>query len=152
MTDAPDTTTERLAEYEQLFGGALVGRDRLGDGIRFRFRAEAGIADHVRDLAAREKACCAFFSFAVTETGDEVWWDVSVVDDPIARQILDEYYRLPDTLAEGALALHERFANQGLDIVINDGETLRAATKEDLGLARWPVAGRLSDTPSRPRR
>ena len=56
MTDAPDTTEERLAEYRGLFGGDLVGRERTDTGIRFLFRARPGLADEIRDLAAREKA------------------------------------------------------------------------------------------------
>ena len=61
MTDAPDTAIERLAEYEGLYTEALIGRERTDDGIRFRFRARPGLEEWVRDLAAREKACCAFF-------------------------------------------------------------------------------------------
>jgi hypothetical protein len=137
MTDAPDTAVERLAEYERLFVGALVGRERVGDGIRFRFRAEAGLEDWIRDLAAREKACCAFFTFDITTHGDEVWLDASVVDDDLARQILDEYYRLPDTLADGAAALFERFTEQGLQVMIRDeGGELRPATAAEHGWAQ----------------
>jgi hypothetical protein len=101
MTGAADTTGERMAEYRRLFTQSLLGRDRTGAGIRFRFRADQGMEDWVRDLADREKACCAFFSFTVTASAGEVWWDASVIDDAIARQILDEFYRLPDTLAHG---------------------------------------------------
>jgi hypothetical protein len=88
----------------------------------------------VRDLAAREKACCAFFSFAVTVHDDEVWWDASVVDDDAARQILDEFYRLPDTAAEGGTVLLDRFSEHGLHVMINDAGTLRPATTAELGL------------------
>jgi hypothetical protein len=112
MTGAPDTAAERFAEYERLFAGALTRRERTGEGIRFRFRADPGLEEWVRDLAAREKACCAFFTFDISVHDDEVWWDASVVDDDVARQVLDEYYRLPDTLADGAAALFGRFAQQ----------------------------------------
>jgi hypothetical protein len=135
MTDAPDTTTERLAEYQRLYTEALIGRERTDDGIRFRFRDRPGLEDWVRDLAAREKACCAFFSFTVTVHGDEVWWDSSVVDDDIARQILDEMYRLPDTITDGGPALFDRFSEQGLKVMINDGGALRPATTAELGLS-----------------
>jgi hypothetical protein len=136
MTDAPDTAAERLAEYHRLFGALLVGRERVGEGIRFRFRSEPGLEDWVRDLAAREKACCAFFTFAITSRGDEVWLDASVVDDELARQILDEYYRLPDSLAEGAEALFERFSRTGLEVMIRDDHgVLRPATPAEHGWA-----------------
>jgi hypothetical protein len=66
MTDAPDTAADRLAEYQPLVITALVDRERTGDGIRFPFRADPGLEDWFRDLAAREKACCAFFTFDIT--------------------------------------------------------------------------------------
>jgi len=134
MTDAPDTSVERLAEYERLYTEALIGRERTEDGIRFRFRARPGLEAWVRDLAAREKACCAFFSFTISVHDDEIWWDSSVVDDDIARQILDEMYHLPETISTGAPALFERFSGQGLQVMIDDGGTLRPATTAELGL------------------
>jgi hypothetical protein len=133
MTDAPDTAIERLAEYQRLFTTALVGRERTAEGIRFRFRADVGLEDWVWDLAAREKACCAFFTFAIVTRGDEVWMDVSVVDDDVARQVLDEYYRLPDTVTEGAAALFDRFDRQGLEILVRDQGELRPATPAEHG-------------------
>lgn len=134
MTDAPDTTEERLAEYRRLFGGDLVGRERTEEGIRFRFRVRDGLAEEIRDLAAREKACCAFFDFDIREHGDEITWDASVIDDPVARQILDEYYALPDTLAGSVAELFDRFADNGLEIVINDDGVMRPANNTDLGI------------------
>lgn len=58
----------------------------------------------------------------------------SVVDDPIARQILDEYYALPDTLDGSVADLFDRFADKGLEIVIDDDGVLRPATDADLGI------------------
>jgi hypothetical protein len=100
MSTARDTEEERLAEYRRLFDEALAGRERVGAGIRFRFQAAAGVEAWVRDLAEREKACCAFFDFTVTAENDEVWWDCTVPDDDLARAILDEFHALPDTFAE----------------------------------------------------
>jgi hypothetical protein len=117
MTGAPDTGPERIAEYQRLFAQALIGRDRTPQGIRFRFRAEDGIEPWVRDLAAKEKACCAFFTFTVTRAGEEVLWDATVVDDEVARAILEAFYALPDTLGQGADALQDRFIRQGLRFV-----------------------------------
>jgi hypothetical protein len=97
MSGAPDTGPERLREYQRIFQ-ALIGRERTADGIRFRFRAQPGMEAWVRDLATREKACCAFFTFSVTALGEEVRWDATVIDDDTARAILDEFYALPDTI------------------------------------------------------
>jgi hypothetical protein len=136
MTDAPDTADERLAEYRRLFDQDLIGRERADTGIRFRFRARAGLADEIRDLATREKACCAFFDFDVTQHDDEINWDASVVDDPIARQILDEFYALPDSLAGSVVDLVDRFAGRGLHVVVDDHGVKRPATDADLGITR----------------
>ena len=102
MTGAPDTPAERLEEYRRLFGGFLLGREQSAAGIRFRFRGDPGVLAWVRDLAAREKECCAFFDVAVAASGDEVRWDVSVIDDDMARLMLADFYRLPDVLATRA--------------------------------------------------
>ncbi len=134
MIDAPDTTEERLAEYRRLFGNDLIGRERTENGIRFRFSLRDGLAAEIRDLAAREKACCAFFDFDIREHDNEITWDASVVDDPIARQILDEYYALPDTLAGSVADLFDRFADKGLEIVIADDGVMRPATNAELGI------------------
>ena len=134
MTDASDTVAQRLAEYAQLFKSALVGRERTDDGIRFRFRADNGVEDWVRDLAAREQACCAFFAFGVRLVGSEVHWDASVVDDDAARAILEELYLLPDTDASAVQLVHDRFAQAGLPVVIKDTGGLRLATSIEVGL------------------
>lgn len=124
FTDAPDTEAERLAEYRRLFGQAMVGRERTAEGIRFRFRAAPGVEAWVRDLAAREKACCAFYAYTVTVDGDEVLWDCAVPDRDIARAVLDEFYALPDTLDEGVDYFRERFIQHGLVIVSDPAGTV----------------------------
>ena len=62
-------------------------------------------------------ATSPIFNFDIALRGDELWWDATVVDDPIARQILDEFYDLPETVAAGPAALQQRFAERGLDVV-----------------------------------
>jgi hypothetical protein len=135
MTGAPDTAVERLAEYQHLFADSFIGKERTNAGIRFRFRADPGVDVHVRDLAAREKACCAFFMFDITSPDSEVWWDWSVVDDDIARQVLDEVYRLPETVGDGAAALQERYLRQHLIVVADDEGGQRPATPAGTGIA-----------------
>jgi len=97
MSRASDTPAERTAEYRRLLTGFLIGREWAGAGFTFRFRADPGIADWVRDLARREKECCAFFDFTVTADDREVRWNVSVIDDDMAQRVMTEFYRLPDT-------------------------------------------------------
>jgi hypothetical protein len=141
MTNALDASDERVAEYQMLFHSpAYLGRRRTPDGIRFCFREEPGLAAAIRDLAEREKACCAFFDFVVHEHGDTITWDSTVIDDPLAHQILDEYYQLPDTAPGGSAKVFERFTDQGLTVVIADDGSRRPATKRELGLDQTPRA------------
>ena len=93
MTDAPDTPEERLAEYHRLFGQHLISRERTADGIRFRLRADDGVEAWVRDLSAREKACCQFYNFELAAGDGILQWDVTVIDDDFAPAVLDEFYR-----------------------------------------------------------
>jgi len=141
MGSAPDTGPERMREYHRLFAHHLVGRERTAEGIRFRFRAgeaaagsaasaagdrpaasdRAGGFDSVeawvRDLAAREKACCAFFDFTISTDGDEVRWDATVIDDDVARAVLEEFYHLPENAADGDEELERRLRERGLQFV-----------------------------------
>ena len=126
MTDAPDTAEERMAEYARLFAQALSGRDRTDAGVRLRFRADEGIEAWVRDLAVREKACCPFYNFAVSTTGGEVWWDISLVDgvadgeEHPARTLLDTYYSAPDYAAEGVAGMTTWLAGEGFAVATNE--------------------------------
>lgn len=135
MTDARDTAASRIAEYERLFGELLVGRDRTEAGIQFRFRADPGVEDWVRDLAAREKACCAWADSDITVQDGEVWWDWSAPDDEVAQQILRDFYDLPDRISAGPAAILDQFADQSQHVMMRDNGTLRPATPAELGLA-----------------
>jgi hypothetical protein len=142
MTAAADTAAERLAEYRRLFAQSLIGRETTERGIRFRFRTAPGLEMWVRDLAAREKACCAFYDFTVTTVDDQVWWDATVVDDDVARALLAEFYVLPDTLGQGDEALLDRFTGLGLRVL---GDPATAGPPRPG--TRWPgsdLAGRSS--------
>lgn len=100
MTDIVCTLTgdgarERYAEYARLLATAYVGRERTATGMRWSLRAGPGVADRARDLAARERACCAFLTIAVTEEGEGVLWEVSA--DPAAQPVVEWFYDLPLT-------------------------------------------------------
>lgn len=119
MTNAPDTPAERVAEYGRLFGQHLVGRERAGEGIVFRLRAGDGVESWVRDLSAREKACCPFADFEVTTVDGEVRWGISVGDDDMARAVLDEFYRIPDAAGEDWPSLRQRLSDIGFSVTVN---------------------------------
>ncbi len=102
MSTAHDTGAQRLAEYDRLFSTYLVGREQRAEGVRFRLRADHGAEVWVRDLAAREKACCAFFDSQIAVEDGQVLWDITTIDDEIARALLDDFYDLPDSAGGGA--------------------------------------------------
>ncbi len=72
--DIPDACTLptaeqplRLAEFDALFATAVRSVEPLGPThTRMRLTGPAGLAATVRDLTARETACCSFFTFTVT--------------------------------------------------------------------------------------
>lgn len=88
----------RLAEFSKMFERAYIAGERLEDGgVRWRFRAAAGVENDLRDLAKGEHLCCRFFRFDIHAIGDEVWWDTRV-DSPDAWPVLEEFFALPSTL------------------------------------------------------
>ena len=130
MSTAPDTGPQRLAEYDRLFSTHLLGRQRRGDGIRFRLRADQGVEAWVRDLAAREKACCRFLDSQIAVERGEVLWDITTIDDDLARSILDEYYELPEAAGADADVLERRLSAKGMQFIGTPGST---ATPEQAG-------------------
>lgn len=126
LSDAPDTAEERMAEYDRLFSQALAGRERTERGVRLRLRADEGVEAWVRDLAAREKACCPFYNFVVGTNGDEVWWDISLVDgvadgdEHMARTLLDTYYHAPDYAPEGVAGMTKWLAGNGYAVATTE--------------------------------
>jgi len=67
----------RIAEFDALFATSLRGVQRL-TRTRLRLLLDPGASAAVRDLTARESECCSFFTFTVTQDGDELRVDVEV--------------------------------------------------------------------------
>ena len=67
----------RAAEFDDLFATALRGQQRLSP-TTLRWRLAPTVEAAVRDLTARETACCSFFSFAVAADEKAVGVDVTV--------------------------------------------------------------------------
>src|SRR5205807_10110482 len=65
----------RQREIAGLAGDALVERQVVENGLRFRFRPDA--ENRVRDLVAREQVCCPFLDFRI-EVDGEVILEVTV--------------------------------------------------------------------------
>ena len=52
--------------------GYLVGLERTGDGVLLHLPKRPEVEAEVASFAVAEKACCAFWGFAVSTEGDEV--------------------------------------------------------------------------------
>ena len=137
MTDAPDTTDERLAEYHRLFGTDLIGRERTDTGIQFRFRLRArdGLGGDPGPRRPREGVLWVLRLRNRRTRRRRDHLGRQGRRRPDARQILDEYYALPDSLSGSTIELFERFAQQGLEITIDDHGVMRPAAGKDLGIA-----------------
>ena len=92
-TLAADDQPARLAEWTGLL--ALVEhRELIDGGLRLRFPPDPGLAGRLADLAAREQACCSFFTFTLHPAGDSVTLDVHAPDD--AAAVVVELFGTPE--------------------------------------------------------
>jgi hypothetical protein len=137
LTNARDTAEERMAEYGRLFAQSLTGRERTEQRVRLRFRADDGVEAWVRDLAAREKACCSFYDFRISATAGEVCLDIGLVDgvadgdEDMARSMLDEFYDAPDNVAGGVAAMKQRLAQRGIAVTTSESGTVMRLDRTD---------------------
>jgi hypothetical protein len=61
---------ERLAEIAQLMRDGLRRFDRHGLDLNLHFAPD--VASRVREMVAKEQACCAFLTFTITELADDL--------------------------------------------------------------------------------
>lgn len=77
----------RVAEFDALFAAALRGLDRPAP-TQLRLILDGAAQAQVRDLVAREAACCSFFTFTVeSAAGGRLYLDVEV--PPARVDVLD---------------------------------------------------------------
>lgn len=67
----------RLSEFDELFAGAVRGRQRI-TATHLRWRLDPAAEAAARDLAGRESACCSFFTFTFTVDAEDLLLDVTV--------------------------------------------------------------------------
>ena len=112
--DVPDACTLptaerplRLAEFDDLFATAVRRVDPVGaTHARLHLTGTAGLADRVRDLAARETACCSFFTFTTSGEpapgGEAVVLDIEV---PAAyAEVLASLAQRASTVSAGVMS------------------------------------------------
>ena len=80
----------QLDEWRQVMNQARVEAVRVSPNtLSLRLADHSGQLAALVDLARREKACCAFFDFAILIGATDIEMRVSVPDD--ATAILDEF-------------------------------------------------------------
>jgi len=73
----------REAEWESLLRSTLRSQARLSP-TQLQWRFDHACAEAVRDLAARELACCSFFAFEFASAGAELCVEVRVPPEHVA--------------------------------------------------------------------
>lgn len=107
--DIPDACTLptvdrplRLAEFDELFATAVRDVELPAPThARMRMSGPAGLADRVRDLAARETECCSFFDFTTTVDGETVLLKVTV--PPAYAEVLGALARQAGEVSAGTM-------------------------------------------------
>jgi hypothetical protein len=89
----PADRAQRTADFRALFSRGIVERQRTASGVRWTLRAERGVEDESRRLAALEERCCDGITFGIRRDGDVVHWDI---DGPnAAAATIDVLFELP---------------------------------------------------------
>jgi hypothetical protein len=65
----------QAGRWQRLIAAAAIAREETPAGVRLRFRAGAGVAAELEALAATERGCCAWATWAVTTDGADVVLD-----------------------------------------------------------------------------
>ena len=92
----------RLAEFDDLFGSAVRPAERLNlTDLRIHLPAGAETVSTVRELVARESACCSFFSFDVRSLSGETELAVEVSEAWIA--VLDAMAQRAESARTGGV-------------------------------------------------
>jgi hypothetical protein len=80
---------DRRAEFEALFGSALVSQARDQSELRLFLAVQEDAERPVRDLFRRELECCPFFAFEFRRADDKLVVTIGVPDG--ADAILDAF-------------------------------------------------------------
>jgi hypothetical protein len=87
--------TDRVAEWRAFLGTFVDESTREPQGLRLRLQPGDEALLAAVDLSAREKECCAFFSFTIDIEPDARWLRVEVPED--ADAVLADFAALLDS-------------------------------------------------------
>jgi hypothetical protein len=80
----------RVARIQALMDQALIARERVETAVRMRFRRDAGVEAHLKELVALEQECCPFLVFALDTLPREVVLTISGPEN--AAALLDDAF------------------------------------------------------------
>jgi hypothetical protein len=80
---------DRVREWQAFVADHVDSASRDAAEVRLRLRPGKQTLVTAIDLAAREKACCPFFSFALDIEADGSWLRITVPED--ASAVLDDF-------------------------------------------------------------
>lgn len=96
MTDQPiactltaDQVPDRVALIDALTSDALLGRQPVDGGVRWRFRDGPDVEQRVRELVALESRCCGFLRFDIGRDDSALTVDITGSADaqPVIEQL-----------------------------------------------------------------
>jgi hypothetical protein len=85
--------TDRIAEWRRFVEDHVLLVAGTAGSARLQLRDTDGSVLAATDLAAREKACCAFFEFRLVRQPEAVWLEIDAPKD--ASALLDELIEFP---------------------------------------------------------
>ena len=80
----PQDLATQATRWQQLAVRAMTDRAETANGLRITFRAEPGVEDELRELAAVENQCCPWATWTAEATAEHVVLDVASDGDGIA--------------------------------------------------------------------
>jgi len=84
----PGNYRERLAWIAELARDGLLGAAR--EDLRVELRYAPSVADRVREMVGKEQECCAFLTFELTETDENVRLTITAPEG--ARDVADALF------------------------------------------------------------
>jgi hypothetical protein len=86
---APAQRGDRAALIGALTADALVDHEPIAGGVRWRFRASAGVEQRIRDLVHAESECCPFLRFDLKRDAALV---LDITGPPDAQPVILKFF------------------------------------------------------------
>jgi hypothetical protein len=80
---SPAALESRRERWRRLLADSGLGHDQTPDGLRLRFRPDAGVAAALDELAAAERECCRWADWSVEAGAGELALVVRAAGDGV---------------------------------------------------------------------